>query len=186
MSKKYFRWLGGKPIFDFCNTIMIHPESKRELIENVEDLQRWFAHIGHEDLDITPDILEAMIELRGELRAAFLVLLEDEDRGVNLLNQILEKHQTRLKIQPSHKNYQIQYFTDQAPKGIILSELVKIFENINLSRIKICYNERCSHFFYDTSKANRRKWCDMDSCGNKMKAKRFYARQKEAQNFEVC
>ena len=180
MSKKYFRWLGGKPIFDFCNTVLIHPESTLELLETKEDLERWFSCIEKKDLEITSEILKAMIELRGEFREAFQALLEDEAKGLELLNQILEKHQTRLKIQPDQKDFQIQYFSDLEPKGIILSELVKVFENVNLSSIKICHNERCSHFFYDTSKANRRKWCDMDSCGNKMKAKRFYARQKGA------
>ena len=179
MSKKYFHWLGGRLIFDFCNTIVLHPEAKIELLETKEDLEHWFSCIDRDEVEITPETLETILELRQALREAFDALRENEEKGVMLLNQILDAHKTNLRIQYYRQNYRLQYFSEMDPVGIILSEVVRIFEDANLERIKSCHNEGCSHFFYDTSKANRRKWCDMDSCGNKMKAKRYYERQKE-------
>ena len=36
--------------------------------------------------------------------------------------------------------------------------------------------EDCGWLFLDTSRSGRRRWCSMQSCGNRAKARRFYAR----------
>ncbi|MBU1378460.1 MAG: CGNR zinc finger domain-containing protein [Alphaproteobacteria bacterium] len=41
-----------------------------------------------------------------------------------------------------------------------------------LARLKRCDGPRCGWLFVDTSKAGRRRWCDMATCGNDHKAKR--------------
>ncbi len=46
-------------------------------------------------------------------------------------------------------------------------------------RIRICANDTCRWIFYDESRAGRRRWCDMATCGNRAKAQRHRARQKE-------
>lgn len=45
-------------------------------------------------------------------------------------------------------------------------------------RIRICANDTCRWIFYDESRAGRRRWCDMATCGNRAKAQRHRARQK--------
>jgi predicted RNA-binding Zn ribbon-like protein len=46
------------------------------------------------------------------------------------------------------------------------------------ARLKICAGPNCSWLFLDTSKAGRRRWCDMADCGNVAKSRRFQARRK--------
>lgn len=48
----------------------------------------------------------------------------------------------------------------------------------NASRVRECANHACGWLFLDHSKNRTRKWCDMADCGNKMKARRHYARVK--------
>jgi predicted RNA-binding Zn ribbon-like protein len=43
-------------------------------------------------------------------------------------------------------------------------------------RLKVCDGPNCSWLFLDTSKAGRRRWCDMAVCGNAAKSRRHYAR----------
>lgn len=43
-------------------------------------------------------------------------------------------------------------------------------------RIRSCNHEDCTLWFLDTSKAGRRRWCSMEQCGNRAKARRHYAR----------
>jgi predicted RNA-binding Zn ribbon-like protein len=45
------------------------------------------------------------------------------------------------------------------------------------SRIRICESETCQWLFLDKSKNHSRRWCDMKTCGNREKARRFYHRQ---------
>jgi len=44
--------------------------------------------------------------------------------------------------------------------------------------IRICEGEGCGWFFLDTSRNRRRRWCSMESCGNRAKARRFYHRSR--------
>ena len=45
-------------------------------------------------------------------------------------------------------------------------------------RLRICENDRCRWAFYDRSRPGTRRWCEMASCGNRMKAARHRARQR--------
>jgi predicted RNA-binding Zn ribbon-like protein len=45
------------------------------------------------------------------------------------------------------------------------------------ARLKVCAGPNCSWLFIDTSKAGRRRWCDMADCGNAAKSRRFQARR---------
>jgi len=46
-------------------------------------------------------------------------------------------------------------------------------------RLRICHGPNCSWLFIDSSKASRRRWCDMGVCGNAAKSRRFYARSRQ-------
>lgn len=45
-------------------------------------------------------------------------------------------------------------------------------------RLKECGGDHCSWLFLDQSKNRSRRWCTMQDCGNKVKAKRHYHRQR--------
>jgi predicted RNA-binding Zn ribbon-like protein len=46
-----------------------------------------------------------------------------------------------------------------------------------MERVRACGAATCRWLFLDTSKNHTRRWCDMKVCGNRMKARRFQARQ---------
>jgi predicted RNA-binding Zn ribbon-like protein len=45
-------------------------------------------------------------------------------------------------------------------------------------RLRPCANPDCTLFFVDRSRNNGARWCSMTTCGNRMKARRHYARSK--------
>ena len=47
-------------------------------------------------------------------------------------------------------------------------------------RLRVCANDQCRWIFYDSSRTGRRRWCDMATCGNRAKAARHRARQRES------
>jgi len=47
-------------------------------------------------------------------------------------------------------------------------------------RLKTCNNDECRWAFYDQSKNRSAKWCSMQPCGNRMKARSYRARQEAA------
>jgi predicted RNA-binding Zn ribbon-like protein len=46
--------------------------------------------------------------------------------------------------------------------------------------VRACSSKSCEWLFLDTSKNHRRRWCDMKVCGNRAKARSFYAKNKTA------
>jgi predicted RNA-binding Zn ribbon-like protein len=48
------------------------------------------------------------------------------------------------------------------------------------ARIKECGGVACGWLFYDTSKNNTRRWCEMEICGNRAKQRRRTARTRGA------
>lgn len=47
----------------------------------------------------------------------------------------------------------------------------------DLSRLKKCGGEHCGWLFFDLTKNNSRRWCDMAVCGNRQKSKRSRQRR---------
>jgi predicted RNA-binding Zn ribbon-like protein len=45
-------------------------------------------------------------------------------------------------------------------------------------RVKACADATCGALFFDASRNRSRRWCVMEDCGNRAKARRHYARQK--------
>ncbi len=45
------------------------------------------------------------------------------------------------------------------------------------TRVRVCEDDRgCGYLFIDQTKNHSRRWCSMDSCGNRAKARRHYSR----------
>jgi predicted RNA-binding Zn ribbon-like protein len=45
-------------------------------------------------------------------------------------------------------------------------------------RVKECGGEHCNWLFLDASKNRSRRWCTMQDCGNRVKARRHYAKRR--------
>ena len=48
----------------------------------------------------------------------------------------------------------------------------------DVSRLRECEAPDCNWLFLDRSRGGRRKWCDMNTCGNRAKARRYYERHR--------
>jgi len=72
--------------------------------------------------------------------------------------------------------------TADDPLGEALAQLAQpIVESIaagRTARFRVCANDGCRWVFEDTSRAGRRRWCDMSSCGNRAKVRRFRSRRR--------
>ena len=75
--------------------------------------------------------------------------------------------------------------TDDDPTGEALARviepLVEAIATDTTERFRICANTGCRWVFEDTSRAGRRRWCDMASCGNRAKVRRYRSKQKVAE-----
>lgn len=55
-----------------------------------------------------------------------------------------------------------------------------LLASTKLAKVRRCANPECLYLFIDESRAGRRRWCTMSSCGNRAKARRHYHKSKQA------
>ena len=60
----------------------------------------------------------------------------------------------------------------------VLRSAADLLASADLRRVGACANERCGWLFLDTSRNHSRRWCAMEDCGNRAKARRHYRRQR--------
>ncbi|MGD2057983.1 MAG: ABATE domain-containing protein [Anaerolineales bacterium] len=61
----------------------------------------------------------------------------------------------------------------------ILRSTAELLVSEELERVGECDDDRgCGYLFLDTTRNHSRRWCSMESCGNRAKARRFYERSK--------
>ena len=61
------------------------------------------------------------------------------------------------------------------PVWPIVQEAADLLVSPQVHSVRECGNETCRWLFLDTSKNHSRRWCDMKTCGNRIKARRYYA-----------
>jgi predicted RNA-binding Zn ribbon-like protein len=65
----------------------------------------------------------------------------------------------------------------QLPVWMLADSAAAVMQSGTLGRVRACDADTCRWLFLDTSKNHTRRWCNMKVCGNRMKARRFQARQ---------
>ena len=64
--------------------------------------------------------------------------------------------------------------------GRLVAALYSAMQDEDWEHLKLCSDDGCRWAFYDRSKNHSSRWCTMETCGNRNKARRF--RQKRAQS----
>lgn len=67
----------------------------------------------------------------------------------------------------------------EAPLRPIALSAAQLLTSAFAERVRGCGRDECRWLFLDLTKNNSRKWCDMATCGNVLKARRHYARKKK-------
>ncbi|MFN4311387.1 MAG: CGNR zinc finger domain-containing protein [Ferrovibrio sp.] len=65
-----------------------------------------------------------------------------------------------------------------SPLGAIARLAADLLVTAEPDSIRCCAGPGCGWLFHDTSPNKRRRWCSMESCGNRAKARRHYQRVK--------
>ena len=71
--------------------------------------------------------------------------------------------------------YELIWGADSAIEDVARSA-VALLTSEDLARLRVCAADECNWLFLDESRNSSRRWCDMKVCGNRAKARKFYAR----------
>ena len=102
-----------------------------------------------------------------------------EDLGI--LNEYLARGLPRIRVTEGEATYGWEWSDRTAPDMMlypIASSAAGLLTSQDLRRVRECANEEegCGSLFLDRSKSQSKKWCSMESCGNRMKFRAYYDR----------
>ena len=99
------------------------------------------------------------------------------------LNSLLDRG-PRVELRPTLAGIEVAHrHPDDDPTGEALARaaapLVEAIATGHTDRFRICANDVCRWAFEDSSRARRRRWCDMATCGNRAKVRRYRSRRRD-------
>jgi predicted RNA-binding Zn ribbon-like protein len=147
-----------------------------ELLRTPDDLRRWLQARGL-PCDAAPD--ERSLADALAVREALRGFLRRDPGAAPLLEAAWNDAQMRLDVDPSSRSLTLE----PATTGVYaaLGQLVAILHEAalegSLPRLRSCANERCRWVFYDHSRNMSARWCSMEVCGTRLKARSYRARR---------
>jgi predicted RNA-binding Zn ribbon-like protein len=186
-SPPYF--LGGLVCADLCNTFdHRHRPPKYDLLKDYETVRNWGKAAGILPRN-SPAPSRSMRRPIAELlktRREIFRLLWPISRGepplasdVAAFNTRMQKVSAKLRIVSSKRRFALLNPADDPLERIII-EAVRSTADLLVSdrtdRIRQC--GECGWLFYDASRNHLRRWCSMEICGNRAKARRHYEKVK--------
>ncbi len=192
--------LGGKKCLDFINTLDWRGRDRPvEYLNSFEDVIRWAAYVKvislKEEKDFSKQAgmnikkAEEALTITIELRELLYKMFRDIQHGKRTqkqdllrLNEFLQQAFNSTAITLSLTEFELDAGVDTTTLTGLLSPIVwdavNLLTNEDLLRIKSCADTVCGWMFFDISKNKSRQWCDMKSCGNRAKARKFYQQKK--------
>jgi predicted RNA-binding Zn ribbon-like protein len=160
-----------------------------ETLNAPEDLAAWTT--ANEGLRLTKPParreFERAIEVRELIHRLFDAHASEKSpatRDVEALNEALSEAPARTTLKRERGSYawdvDMRSGTALALLAPVLWTAGDLLAGPRLGRVRRCANPECGWLFLDDSRAGKRRWCSMQSCGNRAKARRHYHKSREA------
>jgi len=104
-----------------------------------------------------------------------------DSRDLGILNEYLARGLSRVRVEGGDEAYGWDWTSQESPDMMlhpIATSAASLLTSEDLGRVRECANEEegCGSLFLDYSKSQTKKWCSMESCGNRMKFRTYYDR----------
>lgn len=188
-----YAFIGNDLCLDFVNTVgYIASDNPAEKLNSFSDLIEWSKQAklisAREAITILREtekhrarserIFQRVLRFRKSVYDIFKSITNGEEipnKDLTVINNELSRAMSKAEIfwregeliwdWKSHDLERIFFLITRSAAQLLTSS--------DLEKLKCCAGENCGWLFYDTSKNNRRQWCDMRDCGNLAKARRF-------------
>jgi predicted RNA-binding Zn ribbon-like protein len=132
-------------------------------------------------------VLERAITLREAIYRIFSALSgghPPEAADLAKLNAELSHAMGRSQIVPRDEDFAWEWVDADGLLDRMLWAVVRdaadLLTSDDLNRVRECAGDGCGWLFFDRSRNRSRRWCAMEDCGNRAKARRFYERRRAA------
>jgi predicted RNA-binding Zn ribbon-like protein len=189
--------VGGVPAFDLTNTASGRggPRAQDHLREPAH-VVAWAHHAGilteagtralRRSIGrprVAAELLKQARVLRDLLYGIGAALAAGAAPRADALERLARVHARALahaRLAPSDAGLAWRWDPAQTPVeavvGPIALSAIELVTRADRARIKQCAGDHCGWLFLDATKNNRRRWCEMEVCGNRAKQKRLRLR----------
>ena len=189
--------LGGALCLDFANTVGNHKTGEpSEHLAGYADWVAWGQHAGA----LTPaqarrlvaesarhpaeakEVFKRATELREAIYRIFAAIAENaslKSTDLDRLNEALAHGLGHARIVTTPEGFRWDWTEEAAldrVEWLVARSAADLLTSGNLDRVRQCGDAECGWLFIDTSRNRSRRWCDMNDCGNRAKARRHYRR----------
>jgi len=198
--KSPFEFTGGNPCLDFADTVDNRTTGhQQELLTDYGRLLQWgeeagvitaktaerLRHLASKAPGKALTTLRTSIQLRDAIYLIFSAVAQRRvvpSTALACLNKAVRQAAQHAQlvyasrrltwewIDPGNNLDSILWPVSRAAAELLIGE--------DIGYVRQCASEDCSWLFLDKTKNHMRRWCDMKSCGNRDKARRYYQRQK--------
>lgn len=190
--------VAGNLCLEFADTS--RAEDKDEELHSIEELLQWAReaevlsaadsgrlakHYAGNRRQAAADFAKA-IEIRDLLHSIFTGIANGRplrDRDLAELNSALAQTPALLRVR--EQSGALGTHWGSAAEGLsqvlfpVLADAADLLASDRLARVRECASGECTKLFVDESRNGSRRWCDMNACGNRMKARRHYSRTRK-------
>jgi predicted RNA-binding Zn ribbon-like protein len=202
-QEQVFDLTSGLLCLDFANTVddrtEVHPQ---ELLNSYYDLVSWSqqAHVLTEQEaqrllekaarrpSEASRVLQQAVAIREAIFRIFKAVAEDispEEKDLVSLSAAIADAQNHAQIVYKENGFTWDCWVGKASDldcmlWPVVRSAADFLTSDDLDTVRVCASDNCNWLFLDTSKNHSRRWCNMKSCGNREKARRFYSRKKSS------
>ena len=200
-AAKDLQLAGGQLCLGFINTVNDHvSDHPEEYLTSYAELVAWSQHThtiteaeaqhllegASQRPNQAADTLAAAISFREALYRVFLAALDGTTPAADdlaVFNAIRAQALAHSEIAPAADGFDWRWTGREQELGWMLWPVARSAAELLLSpdlkRVKECGGPGCGWLFLDTSKNYTRRWCSMEGCGNRAKARGHYHRKRQ-------
>ncbi|MFE0877022.1 CGNR zinc finger domain-containing protein [Streptomyces smyrnaeus] len=176
--------LGSVLATSFTGTLSERHGDAVERIPTPQRLVDWLAVYGLAVDSCTADQLDLARELRESIHAAATAAAIQDPlpaSAVQVINDFSARGRAAAVLTPEgNRQWRLSSAACvEDALSVIAADAISIIAGERDGKLALCASPTCRAAFFDTSQSRTRKWCDMNTCGNRQKKARFNAKQRK-------
>ncbi|GAA2432990.1 CGNR zinc finger domain-containing protein [Streptomyces glaucus] len=174
--------LGKVLATSFTGTLSERYGEKLERIPVPSRLVDWLAVNGLAVDSCTPSQLDRARELRESIHTAATAVAHQDplpSSAVQVINDCSTQGLASAILTPEGgRKWRLNSSSVEDALSVIAADAISVLAGEREGKISLCASPTCRAAFLDTSRGGTRKWCDMNTCGNREKKARFLANKR--------
>ncbi|NMD57294.1 MULTISPECIES: CGNR zinc finger domain-containing protein [Tsukamurella] len=172
--------LGSVLATSFTATLTERAGDPVERVPTAHRLADWFEAVGLPIGSCDDDARARALELREAIHRAATAAAQDEplpQSAVRVINAHSARGRAAAVLSPHRERHWRLTRGAEAEDalGVVAADAIALLSGERDGRWALCASPTCRAAFFDASRSRSRRWCEMNTCGNKEKKARYNA-----------